>query len=145
MTAFLNQGVKAKMCETTPFVNSVGSQYIAARAQLQLACDSIRSQSPALGACIGLSDGIVHRATESNSPIAKSLLKDVTNTWSTMVNGDEDNSISRRCVPRHSSKSSSPSFLQTSSTRMSPMASSTDNVGSSSSRTATECHCRALS
>ena len=34
MTAYLNHGVKAKMCETTPFVNSVGSQYIAARAQL---------------------------------------------------------------------------------------------------------------
>ena len=37
----LNHGVKAKMCETTPLVNSVGSQYIAARAQHELACDSI--------------------------------------------------------------------------------------------------------
>ena len=27
MTSYLNHGVKAKMCETTPFVNSVGSQY----------------------------------------------------------------------------------------------------------------------
>ena len=29
MTTYLKHGVKAKMCETTPFVNSVGSQYIA--------------------------------------------------------------------------------------------------------------------
>ena len=38
MTSYLTHGVKAKMCETTPFVNSVGSQYIAARAQLEVAC-----------------------------------------------------------------------------------------------------------
>ena len=47
MTAFLNHGVKVKQCETTSFVNSVGSQYIAARAQVELACDSIRNQGPA--------------------------------------------------------------------------------------------------
>ena len=32
MTSYLSQGVKAKMCETTPYVNSVGTQYIASRA-----------------------------------------------------------------------------------------------------------------
>ena len=85
MTSYPNHGVKAKMCETTPFVNSVGSQYIAARAQIELACDSLRSQGEALSACIGLSDGIVHQATESNQHIAKSLLKDIKSTWSTMV------------------------------------------------------------
>ena len=77
MTAFLNQSAKANICETTPFVNSVGSQYIAARAQVELACDSIRSQGPALSTCFGLSDGTVHPATECNSRIAKPLLKDV--------------------------------------------------------------------
>ena len=44
MASYLNHGVKAKMCEATLFVNSVGSQYIAARAQIELACDSLRSQ-----------------------------------------------------------------------------------------------------
>ena len=48
MTAYLTHSVKAKMCETAPFVNSVGSQYITSRAQLELACDSIRRQGPAL-------------------------------------------------------------------------------------------------
>ena len=32
------------MCETTPFVNSVGTQYIASRAQIEKACDSLRQQ-----------------------------------------------------------------------------------------------------
>ena len=44
ITAYLNHGVKAKMCETTPCVNCVGSQYIAARAQIEQACDSLQSQ-----------------------------------------------------------------------------------------------------
>ena len=57
MTAYLNHGVKAKMCETTPYVNSVGTQYIAARAKIELACDSIREQGPALSTCIGLAHG----------------------------------------------------------------------------------------
>ena len=48
MTAYLNHGVKAKMRETTPYVNSVGAQYIAARAKIELACDSIREQVPPL-------------------------------------------------------------------------------------------------
>ena len=63
----------------------VGSQCIAARAQIELAFDSLRSQGEALSACIGLSDGIVQQATESNQHPAKSLLKDIKSTWSTMV------------------------------------------------------------
>ena len=85
MTTYLNHGAKVKMCETTPFVNSVGSQYIDARAQIEMACDSLRSQGAALSTCIGLSEGTVHQATECTQHIAKSLLKDVTNTWSTML------------------------------------------------------------
>ena len=85
MTTYLNHGVKAKMCEATPCVKSVGSQYIAARAQIELACDSARSQGPALNTCIGLSDGVVHQAKKDNHQIATSLLKDVSHTWSTMV------------------------------------------------------------
>ena len=44
MTSYLSHGVKAKMCETIPFVNSVGAQYIASRAQIEKACDSLRQQ-----------------------------------------------------------------------------------------------------
>ena len=44
MTAYLTHGVKAKMCETTPFVNTVGAHYVASRAQLEQACDSLRQQ-----------------------------------------------------------------------------------------------------
>ena len=44
MSSYLTHGVKAKMCETIPFVNSVGSQYVASRAQLEQACDSLRSK-----------------------------------------------------------------------------------------------------
>ena len=136
ITAYLNHGVKAKMCETTPFVNSVGSQYIAARAQVEMACDSLQSQAKVLSTSIGLSEGIVYQATESNQHIAKSLLKDVTDTWSTMVMRTMS-----RSAPGQSSKSSGPSIMQTSSSRMSPMASSTDNVGNRNSRTPTGCHC----
>ena len=82
MTAYLNHGVQAKTCEATPFVNSVGSQYVAARAQIEGACDSLRSPGQALSTCIGLSEGVVHPTIDSNEHIAKSLLKDVTCTWS---------------------------------------------------------------
>ena len=85
MTAYLNHGVKVKMCEATPCVNSVGSQYIVVRAQLELACDSIRKQDPALQTCIGPAGGSVHRATDSDHQIAKCLLKDVTTAWSTLT------------------------------------------------------------
>ena len=44
MTAYLHHCVKAKMCETTPYVNSGGTQYITARAKIELACDSIRKR-----------------------------------------------------------------------------------------------------
>ena len=57
MTAYLNHRVKAKMCGTTPFVTT----------------------------CIGLSKGDVYPMKESNESIVKSLLKNVNNTWSTMV------------------------------------------------------------
>ena len=78
MTAYLNQGVNAKMCETTPFVNSVESQYVAARAQIEQTYDSLRTQGQALSTCIGLSEGVAHQAVDSNQHIAKSVLKDVT-------------------------------------------------------------------
>ena len=32
---YLNHGVKAKMCETTPFVNAVGAHYVASRAHVE--------------------------------------------------------------------------------------------------------------
>ena len=54
MTSYLSHGVKAKMCETTPFVNSVGTQYIASRAQIEQACDSLRQQGSSMHKSIGL-------------------------------------------------------------------------------------------
>ena len=84
MTAYLNHGVKAKMCEMTPVVNSVGAHCVASRAQVERACDSLRSQGQSITRCIGLSDGLVYPIEESNEHIVKSLLKDVNNTWSTM-------------------------------------------------------------
>ena len=60
MMTYLHQGVKAKPCETTPFVNTVGTQYIATRVKIELACDSIRFQGPAVNTCIGLALGRVH-------------------------------------------------------------------------------------
>ena len=44
MTSYLTHGVKAKMCETTPFVNTVGAHYVASRAQIEQACDSRKQQ-----------------------------------------------------------------------------------------------------
>ena len=45
MTSYLTHGVKAKMCETIPFVNTVGTQYVASRAQLEQACDSLSNRA----------------------------------------------------------------------------------------------------
>ena len=115
LTTYLNHGVKAKMCETTPFVNSLGSQYTASRAQTELACDS----------------------TESNHQIAKYLLKDASHAWSAMVMRTTPFPVVllQEILPNHS-----PSLLQTSSSRMPSMASSTDNVGESNLRTPMGCH-----
>ena len=55
MTSYLMHGVKAKMSETTPFVNSVGTQYVASRAQLEQACDPLRQQGSSVKKTIGLS------------------------------------------------------------------------------------------
>ena len=59
MSSYLTHGVKAKMYETTPFVNSVGTQYVDSRAQLEQACDSLRQQGSSMQATIGLSNGDV--------------------------------------------------------------------------------------
>ena len=115
MTSYLNHGVKAKMCEATPF---------AARAQVELLFDSLRSQGKALSTCIGLSEGIAHQATESNQHIAKSLLKNVNNTWSTMV---------MRTMPFPTDLLQDVHPNRQTSMQASPMASSTDNVGNRNS------------
>ena len=70
MTSYLTQGVKAKMCETTPFVNTVGAQYVASRAQLEQACDSLRQQGSSMVTTIGLSKGDVCASTTlAESPL----------------------------------------------------------------------------
>ena len=86
MTAYLTHGVKAKMCETTPFVNTVGAHYVASRAQLALACDSLQQQGSSRVTTIGLSKVDV-RADMTKSPctIAEALLVPEAAIWSTMV------------------------------------------------------------
>ena len=80
MTAYLNQGVKAKMCETTPFVNMVGAQYVASKAQIEQACDSLRNQGKSRVTKIGLSKvDVCADMTESALMVPEAA------TWSTMV------------------------------------------------------------
>ena len=89
MTSYLTHGVKAKMCETIPFVNTVGAQYVASRAQLEQACDSLRQQGSSMMTTIGLSKGDVCAPTTlTESPSCtkvEALLVPKTAMWSTMV------------------------------------------------------------
>ena len=77
MTANLNHAVKAKMCETTPFVNTVGAHYVASRAQLEQACDSLRSQGQSMTTHIGLSKGDVSPLAETRQMIVDALLEHI--------------------------------------------------------------------
>ena len=78
--------VKAKMCETTPFVNTVGAQYVASRAQIEQACDSLRHQGKSMVTKIGLFQGdVCADTTESPCTIAEALLVPEAATWSTMI------------------------------------------------------------
>ena len=111
MTTYLNQGVKRRrMCETTPFVNTVGTQYIAARAKIELAWDSIREQGPALSTCIGLADGVIHPASDCDNHIAKPLAHRCVQHLE--HHGSANYSIFIRPVSANSSTSSSSFFLQ---------------------------------
>ena len=86
MTAYVTHGVKAKVCETTPFVNTVGAHYVASKAQLELACDSLRQQGSSRVTTIGLSKvEVCADMTESPSTIAEALLVPEAAIWSTMV------------------------------------------------------------
>ena len=89
MTSYLTHGVKAKMCETTPFVNSVGTQYVASRAQLEQACDSLRQQGSSRKMIVGLSsDNVCAPTTLAESPsctIVDALMVPPSAMWSTMV------------------------------------------------------------
>ena len=85
MTAYLNHGVKAKMCETTPFVNTVGAHYVASRAQIEQACDSVRHQGKCMVTKIGPSKGDVCAGTESPRTIVEVLLVPEAATWSAVV------------------------------------------------------------
>ena len=72
-------------CETTPFVNTVGAHYVASRAHIEQACDSLRSQGQSITTHVGLSKGDVHPVEESHQSSVKALLEHVNETWSTMV------------------------------------------------------------
>ena len=85
MTAYLNHGVKAKMCETTPLGNTVGAHYLASRAHIEQACDSLRSQGQSITTHTGLSKGVVYPVEDFNESIVKAMLEHVKDTQSTMV------------------------------------------------------------
>ena len=89
MTTYLSNGVKAKMCETTPFVNSVGTQYIASRAQIEQACDSLRQQGCSMHKSIGLTkDGLCPPTTLAESTsraIVEALVIPPDAMWSTLM------------------------------------------------------------
>ena len=89
MTSYLSHGVKAKMCETVPFVNTVGAQYVASRAQLEQACDSLRQQGSSMVTTIGLSKGDVCAPTTlaefPSCTTVEALLVPQAVLWSTMV------------------------------------------------------------
>ena len=89
MTSYLSHGVKAKMCETTPFVNSVGTQYIASRAQIEQACDSLRQQGSSMHKSIGLTkDDLCPPTTLASSAsraIVEALVIPPDAMWSTMM------------------------------------------------------------
>ena len=75
MTSYLSNGVKAKMCETTPFVNSVGTQYIASRAQLEQACDPLRQQGESMYQSIGLVKGDLNPSTTLAESTARAIVE----------------------------------------------------------------------
>ena len=69
--------VGCRWCETTPFVNTVGAHYVASRAHIEQACDSLRSQGRSITAHVGLSKGDVHPVGESRKSIVEALLEHV--------------------------------------------------------------------
>ena len=89
MTSYLSHGVKAKMCETIPFVNSVGAQYIASRAQIEKACDSLRQQGHSVKQAIGLTKvDLCTPTTETQSDpctIVEALVIPPDAMWTTLV------------------------------------------------------------
>ena len=89
MTTCLSHGVKAKMCETIPFVNSVGTQYMASRAQIEQACDSLRQQGCSMHKSIGLTrDGLCPPTTLAESTsraIVEALVIPPDAMWSTLM------------------------------------------------------------
>ena len=96
MTSYLAHGVKAKMCETTPFVNSVGTQYIASRAQIERACDSLRQKGSSMRKAIGLTKvDLCTPTTEAESApraMVEALMVPPDALWST--HGDVHSTVS---------------------------------------------------
>ena len=77
------------MCETTPFVNSVGTQYMATRAQIEKACDSLRQQGHSVHKTIGLSKGDLCTPTTAIEfhpcAMVEALMIPPDALWSTLV------------------------------------------------------------
>ena len=85
MTSYLHQRVKAKMRETTLFVKTVGTQRIAARAKVELACNSIRTQGQSVNTTLGVWDSRIHDVSDGDYKIVQFLMAEVAGKWSTFI------------------------------------------------------------
>ena len=89
MTSYLSNGVKAKMCETTPYVNSVGTQYIASRAQIEQACDSLRQRGRSKQFAVGLTKGDLCPSMTLAEPATRAIVEALVippdAIWSTLM------------------------------------------------------------
>ena len=84
MTSYLNQGVKAKMCEAVPFVNSMASQYVAARARVELACDAPPQSDVLQVAQYGIHERVIKDIPVDKFRAVKDLLQELEDTLTTL-------------------------------------------------------------
>ena len=64
--------MKAKMCETIPYVNAVGTQSIAARAKIELACEDCTIAHPLMARFRYAHHAFPCRLAQRNSPLSPS-------------------------------------------------------------------------
>ena len=76
MTSCLTQGAKAKICEAVPYVNSMGSQYAAAPARVELGWDALRHSRMLQVAQYGIHERVIKDILEDKIRAVKELLQD---------------------------------------------------------------------
>ena len=83
MTSYLQQGVKASMCENTPFVNTLGTHDIAAR--VELICDKLRDSRTEPMPKYGTHDKVFTDVPRDKVMIVQKLLAHVSDYLSTVI------------------------------------------------------------